>query len=227
MKHNLAMRILFECLSRAWFGNEANRIGLTKGQFLFSKSEYSTLWLKKWQANQIVRTLQALEREGMIQKMKNKTGNKNANIYQFVPNEFITPLWSLGNWLGRKDKIVGSSIGTKDIYNTKDVLKDREDALLLKEKVVAESKKQWVVFDVESNPSFLLELLSPRAESVVAPLKDKIEQDVSQVGLLLIVYRSLSKVKKDDFWNGKITNWKTFKNNLDKLVSFCLQNFIH
>ena len=47
MKHNLAMRILFDCLYRAWFGNEANKVGLIKGEFLFSKTEYGKLLLEE------------------------------------------------------------------------------------------------------------------------------------------------------------------------------------
>jgi len=222
MKHNLALSVLLECLGRAWFGSQENNLGLSKWQFVLSKTEYALFWLRESQANNIVTALKALDKEWFIKNTGTKIRNSNANIYEFIPSDFITPLWSIGSEDGSWNEKVDSSIGIKEIDTIKEN-KDKEkvfvqDRNLLIQKIPEISSQHNLVFSTDDPWNYLDKLLSDETyNQSLKLLESKLKKKYKRSELILKIYKFA--IKEDGFRRKHISDFESLHRVLPKIIN--------
>ena len=219
MKHPFALRVIMESLDRARYGNTKNELGLIKWEFMLSKNEYKKFWLKQSQANRIARTLCTLEQEWFIQKTGNKTGNKNANIYSFIPNDFITPLRSLSNWIDNWIEKMDNWIGTN-----KDNIKDIEiEKKLLVSGILKISSKLGHIFLTDDKRDYTEQLLWDKTyEKILKPLEILLSKEHKRYQLIIKCYKFA--IEKNEFRYQNISDFESLYKALPKIVNNLLDS---
>lgn len=200
-----------------------NQKWLIKWEFYLSKQEYAKFWLEKSQANQIYRKLNRLQKLGFVYKVANKRGDKNASVYQLLPNELIVPPWMMGNTIENKTKKTGNRMETNK-ESIKESNKIESTSPEEVEKLIASMKKineeLRIPFVSEDSSWYTDKLFSDQTYSeIIRPLEMKSKQEYPRREWIAKIYKNAMTNKADTYWKWKITSFKNLYDHLPKMAN--------
>jgi hypothetical protein len=145
LKNPLLFAVLFDCSRRARRIKEACRITkLEQGEFFISETETEKFGLKKTQSGILRRCIQNLLSLKIVEKIENKTGNKNCSVYRLIDLSSFMPYFE--NEEQNREQIENKQRTDREQIETKEERKKEKKEKKKEENLIVSSETEKEIF---------------------------------------------------------------------------------
>ena len=153
--------------------------------------------------------------------MTSKTGNKNATVYKFLPNDLLLTTWMMGNRTGNRPSINRKQNGHK----YKDSNRENDNISILIEHMKSASSKTGLPFNTNDTGGYVTLLLSDQFyHEVLELIEKKSGKQYQRRELIVKIYKIAMTHSNNKFRRGKVSDFKTLYNGLPKMAGLLYSN---